>query len=52
MVGYVGEFVRMQPHVERVQHAADYGYREIGLEVDAVIPHERGDPIAGPMPPC
>src|SRR5262249_39913346 len=36
-----------EPWIERVQHGATERDPEIGLQVAAVVPGERGDPIAG-----
>ena len=47
VVDDVGQFVRMEPEVQRVQDAADDRDPEVGLEVHRVVPHQRGDAIAG-----
>ena len=46
VVGDVGEIVRVQPEVERVQHEARARDPEVGLEVRVVVPRERGDAVA------
>ena len=47
VVDDVRELVRMQPEVERVDHAADGRHAEIRFEVSKVVPHQRRDAIAG-----
>ena len=42
----VGELLREQPDVQRVQHRAHARDREVRLEVRLVVPHERADPVA------
>jgi hypothetical protein len=47
------DLIAVQPRVERVQHSAHGGYREVQLHVLGLVPHERGhrvpllDPQAG-----
>jgi hypothetical protein len=47
VLGDVGDVLGEQAQVQRVHHAAGRGNPEIGLEVDRVVPHERGDAVAG-----
>ena len=47
VVDDVGELVGVEAEVERVEHAAHERDGEVGLEVRAVIPAERGDAVAG-----
>ena len=47
MVHDVLELLGEQPDVERVQHRADAGHREVGLEVLLDVPRERADAVAG-----
>ena len=47
MVDDVGELVGVEAEVERVEDAAHERDAEVGLEVRAVVPAERGDAVAG-----
>ena len=47
VVDDVGELVGVEAEVERVEDAADERDAEVGLEVRAVVPAERGDAVAG-----
>ena len=47
VVDDVGELVGVEAEVERVEHAAHQRDAEVGLEVRAVVPAERGDAVAG-----
>ena len=46
VVGDIGDVVRMQPEVERVQHAAGAGDAEVALLMRVVVPHHGGHRIA------
>ena len=53
----VGHLLRKQPDVERVQHGAHGGDRQVGLHVLLVVPHEGADPLVTfdaqrPQPLC
>ena len=42
----IGDIVGMQAQVQRVQHAAGAGHREVRLEVRVVVPHQRRHALA------
>src|SRR5579863_1386254 len=47
MVGDRGEFLRMEPQIERVDDSAGAGDPEEAMDVGGVIPHHRTDAVAG-----
>ncbi len=47
MIGDERDLVRVEPQIESVEHAAGGRDAEIAFQVTGVIPHERGDAVAG-----
>jgi hypothetical protein len=42
----VGDLVRIEPEVERVQDSTEARHGKVCLDVLLVVPHERRDPVA------
>ncbi len=46
MVGDIGDLLRMQARIDRMQHGAGTGHGVVGFHMAVAIPRQRGDAVA------